>query len=159
MEMENDTNKSAFAKRFAPIILILATAFVVAGGIYLTPLKHFNIIEPRIEEIDPAELYELLSTNPEDYRFIDVRPDRFYNTAHAEGSENIMLHLLYFERHNLPKDKTTVLICAGEESPSSGVAYSYLEHYGFPNLLRVKGGIEAWEAAGLPIVRGVSFSE
>lgn len=119
--------------------------------IYLTPLKNLNLIEPKIQDISPAEFYEDFSQRSEKYVFIDVRPQSSYLAEHAKGSINIPLHLLYFERRNLPKrGKTIVLICSG--GVASGVAYGYLEHYGFLNLRRIDGGIGAWKAAGLPVV-------
>ncbi|TAJ16025.1 MAG: rhodanese-like domain-containing protein, partial [Dehalococcoidia bacterium] len=62
------------------------------------------------------------------------------------------LHTLYQERFALPRNesgKTIVLICSG--GSASGVGYGYLQHYGFRNILRVEGGIENWQAKGLPV--------
>jgi len=133
--------------KYAPIsIAVLITIFAV----YLTPLKHLNLIEPRIHDIDPQAFYGLYAQNPDKYVFIDVRPESSYNRLYAAGSINIPLHLLYDERRVLPKSgKTIVLICSGGRA--SGVGYGYLEHYGFLNLLRVDGGIENWQLQGLPV--------
>ncbi len=133
------------------VIVGAAAAITAALFIYLTPLKWVNLIEPKIKDRLPALFYNEYRENPGRYVFIDVRPPEAYNQKRAEGSINIPLHLLYDERKNLPKTgKTIVLICSGGRA--SGVAYHYLEHFGFLNLIRVSGGIEAWEAAGLPIV-------
>ena len=48
------------------------------------------------------------------------------------------------------KDKEIVLICTGGRA--SGVGYSYLEHYGFSNIARIEGGINAWADARLPVI-------
>jgi rhodanese-related sulfurtransferase len=120
-------------------------------AIYLSPLKHLNLVEPTIHDVDPREFYTAYQANPEQYLFIDVRPNAGYNKIHAVDSTNIELHQMYNERHNLPKTgKTIVLICSG--GIASGVAYGYLEHYGFLNLQRVQGGIENWIAEDLPVV-------
>ncbi|MDP3769648.1 MAG: rhodanese-like domain-containing protein [bacterium] len=132
----------------------------LAGGIaisfllfYLTPLKNVNIVEPRIRDIRAEEFHQDFSANPEKYIFIDVRPPSNYEAAHANGSINVPLAKMYFQRHELPKrGKTIVLICS--KGIASGVAYGYLEHYGFQNLRRIDGGIEAWQDAGLPTVIG-----
>jgi len=50
-----------------------------------------------------------------------------------------------------------VLICSGGRA--SGVAYGYLEHYGFLNLRRINGGIENWLAEGLPVVSSRAVDE
>lgn len=133
--------------KYAPIgIAVLVTIF----AIYLTPLKHLNLVEPKIDDIDPTAFQDAYAKNPDDYIFIDVRPEGAYNQFRAAGSINIPLHVLYDARHVLPKrGKTIVLICSGGRA--SGVAYSYLEHYGFLNLKRIDGGIENWQLEGLPV--------
>ena len=133
--------------KYAPIgTAILATILII----YLTPLKNLNIIDPRIDNIDPTAFYNEYIKNPDGYIFIDVRPESAYSKLHAVGSINIPLHLLYDERRVLPKHgKTIVLICSGGRA--SGVAYGYLEHYGFLNLRRVTGGIESWQLQDLPV--------
>lgn len=125
------------------------TAIVVALIIYLTPLKHLNLIEPRIEDVEPKAFYDEYVKNPDRYIFLDVRSGEAYDRLHAAGSQNQPLHTLYNERHVLPKKgKEIILICSG--GVASGVAYSYLEHFGFFNLRRIAGGIENWSAQGLP---------
>jgi len=135
------------------LLIFVIGIIITAGAIYLTPLKHVALVTPEIEDIDPQSFNELYQANPDKYVFLDVRGASAYNRLHAEGSENQPLHTLYSERVFLPKntDKEIVLICSG--GSASGVGYSYLQHYGFFNIKRVEGGIEAWEAAGLPVTR------
>lgn len=132
-------------------VAIAATFVVCVAAFYLTPLKHIAFIEPKVHDETATELYTKMTANPEDYIFIDVRGTDAYNFGHAEGSISMPLHTLYSERKNLPKvGKTIVLICSG--GSASGVAYSYLQHFGFFNIVRSEGGVEAWEAAGLPMI-------
>ena len=131
------------------LLAVVMTFFVTAGVIYLTPLKWVNIIEPSIIDIDSAAFYDQFKENPERFIFLDVRSEDSYNKVHAVGSVNAPLHTLYDLRHQLPKSgKEIVLICSGGRA--SGVGYSYLQHYGFFNIKRIKGGIEEWMAQGLP---------
>lgn len=135
------------------VIFVIATVVATILVVYLTPLKHLNIIEPKIDDISATIFYELYTSNPDEYMFIDVRPESSFNELHAEDSLNIPLHILFDERYNLPKrGKTIVLICSGGRA--SGVGYHYLEHHGFLNLKRIRGGIEAWEREGLPLILG-----
>ncbi len=127
------------------ICIILGMALV-----YFTPLKYVQLVEPKIIDMPAGEVRDIMLANPDQYDFIDVRDVASYTALHAEGSRHIPLHKMYFERHNLSKDKTTVLICSG--GVASGVAYMYLQHFGFRNLIRVDGGIESWQLANLPIV-------
>jgi len=134
------------------VLLFIIASVLTAAAIYLTPLKHIAVIEPTVEDISPEAFYELYSEDPDKYIFLDVRNGSAYQRLHAEGSELQQLHTFYIERAFLPKntDQEIILICSG--GAASGVAYSYLQHYGFFNIKRVEGGIEAWAAAGLPVV-------
>lgn len=135
-------------------LLCVLLVGITSAAIYLTPLKHIAVIEPAIDDIAPADFYELYQENPDDYVFLDVRNGQAYSRLHAAGSELQPLHTLYTERLFLPKnnDKTIVFICSG--GVASGVAFHYLQHHGFFNILRLEGGIEAWELAGLPTESG-----
>lgn len=132
------------------VLAVVTTAVVTTAVFYLTPLRHLSLVEPRIDDISATEFYEQWKGNEDEYIFIDVRGAGSYDRLHAAGSQLMPLHTLYNERHNLPKSgKTIVLICSG--GVASGVGYGYLEHYGFLNLKRIDGGIEAWHGAGLPV--------
>jgi len=128
----------------------------ISGGIlfaslliYGTPLRYTDLLEPSIQDIAPIDFYEKYKNNPDGYVFVDVRGRDSYNELHATGAINIPLYLLYDERHALPKrGKEIILICS--RARASGVAFSYLQHYGFRNISRIEGGIEAWVEAGLP---------
>ncbi len=140
------------------ILIAVSSVVVTILVVYLTPLKNLNIIEPTIKDIEPKAFYTEFLKNKDNFLFIDVRPVDAYNAVHAEGSINMPLHTLYDQRHNLPKTgKQIVLICSGGRA--SGVAYGYLEHFGFLNLRRIDGGIEKWLAEGLPIVSTRALDE
>lgn len=138
------------------IALVLSYVLVLVVGIaffYLVPaIRYASIVEPQVKDIESEAFYVEYKEQPENYVFLDVRNTEAYERLHAVGSKLQPLHTLYTERYNLPKndpDKKIVLICSG--GIASGVAYSYLEHYGFRNIVRIKGGIENWQAAGLPV--------
>src|SRR3989344_2710798 len=120
--------KSWYALVGAVVVAIIVTIF----AIYLTPLKHLNLVAPETKDIDPAEFWTDYSANPEKYMFIDVRQTADYDENHAKGSINIPIQKLFEQHGELPKSgKTIVLICTG--GSLSGVAYGYLEHQGFLN--------------------------
>ncbi len=118
--------------------------------IYLTPLKHLNIIEPLPHDIDATEFYNDFQKSPDKYLFIDVRGAAIYDTAHAKGSINMPIGSFYDGHFTLPKwGKTIVLICSSGRL--AGVAYGYLQNAGFLNLRRVKGGVQQWALENLPL--------
>lgn len=130
--------------------LLLGTAAVL-----LTPLRYTPLLEPSTEDIENAAFYPAFEADPEAYVFVDVRDRASYAEGHPKGAVNIPLASLYTERENLPKDgREIVLICGGNSA--SGVAYSYLEHFGFTNLKRIPGGYREWLVAGLPHATGTA---
>ncbi len=131
----------------------LVGGMIVGLTIYLTPLRLIPVIEPTVHDVDASAIAQAITENPSQFIFLDVRPEQVFAQDHAVGSKSAPLHTLYDLRHTLPKKgKTIVLICSGGRA--SGVGYSYLEHYGFFNVVRVEGGIEAWKEAGLQTATG-----
>jgi rhodanese-related sulfurtransferase len=131
-------------------LFALLVFLTTASLIYLTPLKWVTVVEPVIHDVGPLEFYEDYSENPDDYIFIDVRQAQAYDTAHAKGSISQPIGSLFDGHRLLPRtDKKIVLICSSGRL--AGVAYGYLEHQGFLNLLRIEGGVQAWALAGLPL--------
>lgn len=142
--------KRYFQFPIRPVSIALLLGLMVGVVVtLLTPMRFLPLIEPTVKDVDAEVIYEMMQKDPEAYIFVDVRSTEAFESLHAETSTSMPLHTFYDERHELPKKgKTIVLICSGGRA--SGVAYSYLEHFGFRNMVRVEGGIEAWTAAGLP---------
>lgn len=139
------------------LIGIAALLSMVVGGfvVLVTPLRFVDLVEPKITEISPATFYAEFKQDPNNYIFIDVRPQSQYLQEHPVGAVNMPLERLYNERPFLPKHgKTIALICGGNQA--SGVGFSYLQHFGFFNIVRVTGGLPAWKAAGLPTATGAA---
>jgi rhodanese-related sulfurtransferase len=134
-------------------ILCLVTVLSTAIVFYSVPaIRYSDIVEPTITDIDPIVFYQDFKIHPERYVFLDVRSADAYNSLHALGSNLQPLHTLYTERLRLPKNdsnKKIVLICSG--GIASGVAFSYLQHYGYRNIARINGGIESWQTEKLPV--------
>lgn len=152
--MKIPTHDFFVSHKVGVVLSHLLVAVAVASIIFLVPaIRYAPIVEPVVIDVDPVSFYGEYKNDPDKYIFLDVRSADAYNKLHAEGSKLQPLHTLYTERHFLPRNdsnKTIVLICSG--GLASGVAFSYLQHYGFRNILRIEGGIEAWQAKKLPVV-------
>lgn len=132
----------------ASVLAILLTAV----SIYFTPLRYTPLIEPKIQDVESGEIHARIVENPDAYLFIDVRNESDYSKMHAEGSINIPIAKLYDMWHQeLPRSgKEIVLICG--RGKLAAVAFFFLQHFGFTNILRVSGGVEDWATKGLPVV-------
>jgi rhodanese-related sulfurtransferase len=87
---------------------------------------------------------------------IDVRSPVEYAEVHAEGARLIPLDRLEPEtvaaaREATP-DKPLFVICKSGSRAMKGVARFHAA--GFPNVICIEGGTDAWIQAGLPVVRG-----
>ena len=141
-----------------PWMFVGSTAFFTATLcvflFYFTPLHFVNLIDPPVRSESPSAVYAKIKERPNDFLFIDVRTPSAYEAGHAEGSVNIPIHDFYDDRRVFPRaGKTIVLICG--DSKLAGVAYGYLQLYGFHNLVRVEGGLAEWKSEGLPTVSHV----
>lgn len=108
---------------------------------------------PEVTEVEPADVYAYIQNNPDGYVFLDVRSLVEYEALHASTSISFPIANMYEEskRNTLPyTGKKIYLICTSGRL--AGVAYRFLEHYGYTNIEHIDGGIQNWVDAGMPVV-------
>lgn len=108
-----------------------------------------------ISTIAPQELYQR-HQDGQTIELIDVRTPAEYRATHATLARNEPLDHFDPARlaadHNGSSDEPLYVIC---QSGSRGhKACQQLIAAGYPNVVNVSGGTQAWEQAGLPVVRG-----
>jgi len=129
------------------MVTVLLTAFII----FFTPLRYTILVEPKIKDADPEKIYMDMTQNPDNYLFIDVRTAADYKKLHAKGSINIPIAQFYDKWREFPRTgKEIVLICGGGRL--SGVAFFFLQHFGFTNIVHVPGGIDNWVLKNLPVI-------
>ncbi|MFI0351273.1 rhodanese-like domain-containing protein [Actinomadura sp. 9N407] len=103
--------------------------------------------------LDAAALRELTDsgTGP---RLVDVRTPGEFEAVHIPGSYNVPLDLLREHRRELSThlDEPVVLICRSGQRAAQ--AEQALASTGLPGLRVLEGGINAWQAAGIPVRTG-----
>jgi len=99
-------------------------------------------------DLDVTEVSQLMQEGKE-IVLIDVRTPQEYEQGHLEGSELMNIYDADFESRikELDKDKEYVVYC--RSGGRSGKAASMMEKLGFTNIHNMKGGILAWNRAGL----------
>ncbi len=85
-----------------------------------------------------------------DLNVLDVRKDGEYNSAHLEGVQHLPLDFLNDRMHEVEKNKTYHVHCAG--GYRSVIAASILKANGFEQLVDIAGGFGAMKKTGIPIV-------
>ena len=153
------TNMNSFNIK---LVSIFAAAFLIGilAALSFRFIKYTEFIDPKINEIDPKVAYNNILDSKNKIILIDVRSKAEYDLAHASSSVNLPIHYLYDDTHGIKNEKgiplpqntdtEIYLLCTGGRL--AGVAYSYLEHYGYRNITRVEGGLSNWNAEGLPII-------
>lgn len=85
---------------------------------------------------------------------VDVREPDEYQSGHLSGAINIPRGLLEFRFSNdealNPRDIKVVLYC--KNSGRAALSAKSLAEMGYLSVTSITGGIEAWQAAGKPVV-------
>ncbi|HEU4697865.1 MAG TPA: rhodanese-like domain-containing protein [Gemmatimonadales bacterium] len=102
--------------------------------------------------LSPAQLAEVLPLVP-DTRLLDVRTPGEYETAHIAGSYNVPVDTLAeYAREIRTVSAPVVLVC--QSGQRARRAEGALRAAGMTNVHVLDGGVNAWLAAGQPVVRG-----
>jgi rhodanese-related sulfurtransferase len=120
----------------------------------VVPFIRYNkyLPPPKVYSEDPKIVYQYILDNPGQYQFIDVRSLKEYNTLHASSSVSFPIADMYEadKFKNLSHDKKIFVICTSGRL--AGIAYRYLEHFGYRDIVHIDGGVQGWVTAGLPII-------
>jgi rhodanese-related sulfurtransferase len=134
-------------KIFAIVAFIISTT--VSYSVAVAAPQKDAAIRALPEEISVAQAKVKKDTG---VFFLDVRnPDEWY-PSHIAGSTLVPLGELEKRIKELPQDKEIVVVCrsGGRSSAGRGI----LKKAGFSQVSSMTGGMNAWNAAGYPIVSG-----
>lgn len=104
-----------------------------------------------IQRIGPAQLTALI--NRDNALVVDLRPPADFDKGHIAGAKNVQLSQFDPENKQLAPAKAlpVVLVCKVGESANS--AAKRLRKAGFSQVSVLQGGVQAWQAADLPLVK------
>jgi rhodanese-related sulfurtransferase len=100
------------------------------------------------DRVDPLEAKTRLENGAV---LIDVREQNEFDEARVPGATLIPLSEFVNRYTEMPKDQEIVLMCAG--GVRSAQAAQFAAQHGF-KLTNLEGGINAWQAEGLPVEFG-----
>ena len=86
---------------------------------------------------------------------LDVREADEYHTSHIPGAVNVSRGILEFKLTNDPvfEDRALNMVIYCKNSGRSALAARAMKEMGYIHVQSIAGGIEAWEAAGKPLVK------
>jgi rhodanese-related sulfurtransferase len=105
---------------------------------------------PKVDETDVSATSTAIRDEP-DAVLVDVREPEEWRAGHVAGARHIPMAQLPAELASLPREAPIYLIC--RSGARSHRAAAYMLTAGFERARNVKGGMIAWERAGLPIER------
>ena len=84
-----------------------------------------------------------------DVVILDVREQDELDAGHIPGALFIPMSEIQGRLSEVPKDKTVIVQCRSGNRSSQ--VTDYLQQQGFTNVRNMAGGINQWQAAGLPV--------
>ena len=105
-----------------------------------------------VKRISEKEAYRL-QTNGSAV-IVDVRSNTQFQLGHIKGSINIPRSQIVARFKDLPPGKMVITYCACGAEEASGQAVLDLNNHGVKNTAALKGGLNAWKVARLPMQAG-----
>ncbi|MBU3020828.1 rhodanese-like domain-containing protein [Aestuariibacter sp. A3R04] len=133
---------------FAGNNMLLAGAWVALVGMLI--FSYVSAIGSSVKEVNTHEMTMLI--NKEDAVVLDTRTQKEFKAGHILGARQIKpeeLREKNFKKLENAKDKPIIVVCAMGNT-ARGVA-SAMTKAGFDNVKVLKGGMNAWSSAGLPV--------
>lgn len=129
-------------KSLWPAILAAAAVLMAACATRLEP--------DRVHPVDPVEAAALLDAWTNAF-VLDVSPPEEFAQAHLRGAVNIPRSQLWFRMYDVPADQSVVVLIYDAHGHRSLDAALQLRDEGYFRVYALRGGLDAWRAAGLPI--------
>lgn len=102
-------------------------------------------------EVEPTQAVQLI--NHQDALVLDVREANEFAAGHIANARHIPLSQLSDNLKPLEKHKDKAIVVNCRSGARSAMACATLRKHGFTQIYNLKGGIMAWQQAGLPTVK------
>jgi rhodanese-related sulfurtransferase len=99
-----------------------------------------------VPDVDVREAFE---RSRKGGKLIDVRSPGEFRGAHPKGARNVSPAQIKQDATGLEREDELLVICASGHRSSR--AARQLASSGFTNVSNVRGGLHAWQSAGLPL--------
>lgn len=126
---------------------MLFGAAVVSGGMLIWPLIS-RLFSPGAE-VGAAEAVQMI--NRRDALTVDVRESAEYAAGHIANSRHIPLAQLADHLKALEKFKLRPIIVICRSGSRAASAAGVLRKNGFGEVFTLRGGVSAWQQAGMPL--------
>jgi rhodanese-related sulfurtransferase len=131
----------------SPMNMVLFGLAVVSGGMLLFPL--FTRGMRTSAEVGPTDAVMLI--NRKDAVVLDVRDDTEFAGGHITNARHIPEKQLDERMKELEKFKAKPVIVSCASGRRSASVVDMLRKQGFAEVVALRGGISAWQQAGMPL--------
>ena len=101
--------------------------------------------------VQPGDAVKLINN---DAVVVDLRSSEAYSKGHIVNAKSVPFDELEGHMEKLGKFKSKPVVAVCEAGITSGKAANTLRNSGFESVYNLKGGMTAWNQAGLPVVTG-----
>jgi len=136
------------------LIEFASNNFILAGiWVALIAMLIFSYISAWTSSVKELSTHEAtLLINKHDAIVLDTRPAKEFNAGHILGARQIKpeeVREKNFKKLENSKDKPIIVVCAmGNQARGTASA---MQKDGFANVNVLKGGMNAWQSASLPV--------
>ena len=131
----------------SPLNMVLFGLAITSGGMLLVPLLTRGM-RPGAE-VGPSDAVMLI--NRKDAVVLDVRDDGEYAGGHINNARHVPEKQLVDRMKELEKYKAKPLIVSCATGRRSAAVADGLRKQGFADVVSLRGGINAWLQAGMPL--------
>jgi rhodanese-related sulfurtransferase len=119
---------------------------VIEGFKHLVGAARARIVECSADELDG------LLAAAEPLVLVDVREPDEYAAGHLPGAVALPRGVVEFRLPDITSDPEQLIVCYCGSGGRSALATDSLLRVGYQRVLSLAGGIQAWSAAGKPVV-------
>ena len=127
--------------------LITVVIAVMSGGALL-----WLSLAPRGRQASPLQATQMINRG-KSTAVIDVRTADAFAAGHLRDAKHIPLADLGNRSGELDKSKIKTIIVVDHDGKDANKAARQLKAAGFEDIYGLEGGIAAWTAAGLPLIK------
>lgn len=127
----------------------LASAFVLVA--ILLVAEEMRVLRKRGEQVSASMAVHYI--NREDAAVIDLRDAIAFREGHIVNAKNFPLVDFDRQKEKLSTLRDRRIILVDAMGLKTGVISAQLRDLGFTKVVSLKGGIDAWKAANMPVVK------
>jgi rhodanese-related sulfurtransferase len=125
--------------------------FALVTSLFMVVITELRRKAAGVAAVEPTDAVRLINN---DATVIDLRSSEAFSRGHIVSSRNVPMDELEARMNKLAGLKSKPVLAVCEAGMTSTKAVDTLRKSGFESVYGLKGGMNAWSTAGLPVVTG-----